>query len=151
VSARVRIRNAPDFLAGSLFVAIGIVTVVAALDYPLGTIRNIGPGYFPILLGGVLVLLGVAVALKGLERAETPAEGWAVRPLIGVTAAVVVFALLLRPLGLAVATVALVAISTFAGGGFSIVRIIGLSVGLVALSAVIFIHLLGLPFSLWPF
>jgi hypothetical protein len=150
VSLRVRLRNAPDFLAGSLFVAIGIVTVVASLDYPLGTSRNIGPGYFPILLGGVLVILGIAVAIKGLERTEEPADSWAVRPLISVTGAVVAFALLVRPLGLAVATIALVAISALAGGGYSIVRVAGLSLGLIALSAVIFIYLLGLPLSIWP-
>ena len=70
-AARLRIGNPRDFLAGLLFVAIGIATVIGASDYPLGTIRNIGPGYYPILLGIALTLLGGAIAFKGLKiRAE---------------------------------------------------------------------------------
>ena len=54
-------------MPGFLFVAIGVATVIGAADYPLGTIRNIGPGYYPILLGIALALLGGAIAFKGLK------------------------------------------------------------------------------------
>jgi hypothetical protein len=137
-------------VAGLLFVAIGVVTIVAASDYPLGTIRNIGAGYFPIMLGVILVGLGGAIAIKGLAPAAEPIEGIALRPLFMVTAAVVAFALLVRPLGLAIATLALVAISSLAGRGFGVVRVLLLTAGLVALCAGIFIYLLGLSFNLWP-
>jgi hypothetical protein len=150
VNVRARIRNKQDVLAGLLFAAIGAVTVIAALDYPFGTSRNIGPGYFPVMLGCVLVLLGGAIAFKGLALTAEPVGALAVRPLILVTAAVVAFGLLIRPTGLAVATVALVVISSLAGREFSLLRVVLLSIGLVALSAGIFIYLLGLPMSLWP-
>jgi hypothetical protein len=153
VSLRARIRNPQDVAAGLLFAAIGIATVVAALDYPMGTMRRFGPGYFPMLLGGLLVLLGAAIALKGIlvrsEDAE-PIGPWALRPLIVIAAAVVAFALLVRPLGLAVATVVLVAMSSLAASGFNLMRVIVLSIALIALSAAIFIFTLGLPFTLWP-
>ena len=62
---RARIRNPRDFLAGLLFIAIGVATVIGASDYPLGTIRNIGPGYYPILLGIALALLGGGHCVPG--------------------------------------------------------------------------------------
>ena len=150
VSRWARIHHKKDVLAGFLFVAIGVATVAGASDYPLGTIRNIGPGYFPIMLGVILVLLGAAIAVKGFAFNAEPVDDLAIRPLFMVTAAVVAFGLMVRPMGLAVATVALVAISSLAGRDFNVLRVAALSVGLAALSAGVFIYLLGLPFSLWP-
>jgi hypothetical protein len=145
-----RIRNRPDFLAGLLFSGLGLVALVGALDYPMGTARNIGPGYFPVLLGGVLVALGAATAIKAFAADPQPVGRWAIGPAILVTAAVIAFALLVRPLGLAVATAALVGISSFSGGNFRLSRVILLSLGLIALSAAIFVYTLGLPFRIWP-
>ncbi len=153
-AARLRIGNPRDFLAGLLFVAIGIATVIGASDYPLGTIRNIGPGYYPILLGIALTLLGGAIAFKSLKSAAEPSAddegGFAIRPLIFVIAAVVAFGLLVRPFGLGVAIVALIVISSFAGRDFSVVRIVLLCIGMTALSWLVFIYLLGLSMSMWP-
>jgi len=158
VRLRARIHDPKDVIAGLLFVAIGLATIVGASDYPLGAIRNIGPGYFPILLGVCLALLGAAVAYQGIGRDEAAAagavhesdEGLGLRPLIMITLAVVAFGFLVRPLGLAAATVALVVISSLAGRDFSAVRVAVLSVALVTLSWLIFIKLLGLSMTLWP-
>jgi hypothetical protein len=149
---RARIGNPRDFLAGLLFIGIGIATVIGASDYPLGTIRNIGPGYYPILLGIALTLLGGAIALKGLKVSDEAADedGFALRPLIMVVAAVVAFALLVRPFGLGPAIVALIVISSFAGRDFSILRVALLCIGMVALSWFVFVYLLGLSMSMWP-
>jgi hypothetical protein len=67
-----------------------------------------------------------------------------------VTAGVVAFGLLLRPYGLAIATLTLVTLSSFAGREFSILRVVLLSAGLVVLCYFIFVYLLTLPLSLWP-
>jgi hypothetical protein len=151
---RARIRNPRDVLAGLLFVAIGIATVIGASDYPLGTIRNIGPGYYPILLGIALVLLGGGITFKGVTISAEPSDdeesGFAIRPLVMVVAAVAAFGLLVRPFGLGVAIVALVVISSFAGRDFSIVRVVLICVAMVALSWLVFIYLLGLSMSMWP-
>jgi hypothetical protein len=164
VSLRGRIRNKKDVSAGLLFVAAGIVTVVGASDYPLGTMRSIGPGYFPIMIGVVLALLGAAVAFQGLsfggagniltgqERAQAHEDddGIAIRPLIMITLAVVAFGVTVRPLGLAIATAALVTLSSLAGRTFELFRVVLLSVGLMAISWLIFIYFLGFPLTLWP-
>ena len=162
VSLRANIRNKRDVVAGLLFAAIGLATIASASDYPLGTMRSIGPGYFPILIGIALALLGIGIAFQGLSfRAAADAttsqdqtreddSGIATRPLIMITLAVVAFGVTVRPLGLAIATVALVALSSLAGREFRWLRVILLSVGLIALSWTIFIYLLGLPMTLWP-
>lgn len=168
MSLQARIHNKKDVAAGLLFVAIGVATAVGASDYPLGAIRNIGPGYFPIMLGIVLALLGAAVASQGIafggavdaatgqdreqdrEQDQEDDEGIAIRPLIMITLAVVAFGVMVRPLGLAVATIALVALSSLGGREFGLLKVVLLSVGLIALSWLTFIYLLGLPMTLWP-
>lgn len=163
MSLRAHIRDRKDVAAGLLFAAIGLATVIVASDYPLGTMRSIGPGYFPIMIGVLLALLGTGVAFQGLSfsgavdpareptaaRAEED-DGIAVRPLIMITLAVVAFGITVRPLGLAVATVALVTLASLAGREFRLLNIVLLSVGLIALSWGTFIYLLGLPMTLWP-
>jgi hypothetical protein len=139
-----------DGLAGLVFVGLGLFALAVASDYPMGTARNMGPGFFPIMLGSLLVLIGLAIAGKALAKAGEPVGPWALRPLVMITAAVVAFALLVQPLGLAVATTVLVAVGSLGGLDFSLRRVVLLSVGLVALSAAIFIRALGLPFALWP-
>ena len=150
---RARIRSPRDVFAGLLFVAIGVATVIGASDYPLGTVRNIGPGYYPILLGIALVLLGAGITFKGVTLSAEPSDdegGFAIRPLVMVVAAVAAFGLLVRPFGLGVAIVALVVISSFAGRDFSIVRVVLICATMVALSWLVFIYLLGLSMSMWP-
>ena len=67
VSLRAYIRDRKDVAAGLLFAAIGLATAIVASEYPLGTMRSIGPGYFPIMIGIVLALLGAGVAYQGIS------------------------------------------------------------------------------------
>ena len=164
MSLRAHIHNKKDVATGLLFAAIGLATVVGASDYPLGTMRSIGPGYFPIMIGIVLALLGAAIAFQGVsfrgavdvstgqdrQQDRDDDEGIAIRPLIMITLAVVAFGVTVRPFGLAIATVALVTVSSLAGREFGLLKVVLLSVGLIALSWLTFIYLLGLPMTLWP-
>ncbi len=160
---RPHIRDRKDVVAGLLFGAIGLTTVIVASEYPLGTMRSIGPGYFPIMIGVLLALLGTGIAFQGLSssgavdragedmasRAEQD-DGIAIRSLVMITVAVVAFGLMVRPLGLAIATVTLVTLAALAGREFRLLRVVSLSAGLIALSWITFIYLLGLPMTLWP-
>ena len=68
-----------------------------------------------------------------------------------ITLAVVAFGVTVRPFGLAAATVALDRRSaSLAGREFASLRVVLLSSGLIALSWLTFIYLLGLPMTLWP-
>ncbi|MGH6770229.1 MAG: tripartite tricarboxylate transporter TctB family protein [Xanthobacteraceae bacterium] len=150
---RARIRNPRDLIAGLLFVAIGVATIAGASDYPIGTMRNIGPGYYPILLGVALVLLGGGVIVNAFrfEREGTVDDaGLALRPLVMVIAAMAAFGGLVRPFGLGAAIVALIVISSLGGRDISLVRMLLLSAAMTALAWAVFIWLLGLPMSMWP-
>ena len=52
------IRHPKDFFAGLLFIAFGIAAIVIGSNYALGTAARMGPGYFPRILGILLIALG---------------------------------------------------------------------------------------------
>ena len=58
---QLEIRNNRDVWAGVMLIATGAAAVIIARDYAFGTSLRMGPGYFPSVLGGLLVLLGVGV------------------------------------------------------------------------------------------
>ena len=91
------IRKPKDFLAGLLFLAIGSGALLQAQDYALGTARRMGPGYFPTLLSGILCALALILILRSLFGARDRLDRFAVKPLVIVTAGIVLFAVLLRP------------------------------------------------------
>ena len=70
------LRDNKDFLAGLLFIAIGLVAVAVARNYPFGTAMRMGSGYFPTVLGGILILLGAWVMGRGLRSGEKVESGW---------------------------------------------------------------------------
>ncbi|MGL4175764.1 MAG: tripartite tricarboxylate transporter TctB family protein [Dermatophilaceae bacterium] len=55
-----------DVVAGVVFAGFGGAFAVGALGYDLGTTLEPGPGYYPLALGGLLTVLGLAVVVKGL-------------------------------------------------------------------------------------
>jgi hypothetical protein len=146
----VRIRSPSDFWCGILFIAVGIAFVVLASGYRIGTPARMGPGFFPIVLGGILVALGLSLSIPALIRNGEPLPRLGLRPLLTVLVAIVVFALLLQPLGFVLSAVVLVLISGFADPELRRVESVGLALLLTAFSVAIFVVLLGLPFNLWP-
>ena len=65
-----RIKNEKDFWSGVMFIAFGLAFAGFAQEYDMGTAQRMGPAFFPTILGGLLVLLGAVIAIKGLA-AET--------------------------------------------------------------------------------
>lgn len=88
--------------AGAFFVAVGLLYGNTALrTLPFGSTRDMGPGYFPILLSGLLAVLGVAILARGLLAGRDGRLGvvpW--RAIAMLMLAIVVFATLLHPFGL---------------------------------------------------
>jgi putative tricarboxylic transport membrane protein len=140
-----------DLVAGLMFVVWGVAGLWIASDYPRGIALRMGPGYMPLLLCSGLVILGGVIAIKGLMTTGVSLTAWHLRPLILVLAAIVAFAVLIEPAGLAIATVAIVLIG--AGGGIefrwreALVLALGLATGAVGL----FVYGLKLAMPVWPF
>jgi hypothetical protein len=146
----VRIRSPSDFWCGILFIAVGIGFVVLAHGYRIGTPARMGPGFFPLVLGGILAALGLSLSIPALIRDGEPLPRLGLRPLLAVLASIVIFALLLQPLGFVLSAVVLVLIGGFADPELRRVESVGLALLLTAFSVAIFVVLLGLPFNLWP-
>jgi hypothetical protein len=138
-----------DGLAGIFFLGLGGFFLADSFNYGMGSLRDIGPGLFPALAGGVLALLGLAVIAKGVA-APVSAGAIAWRPMIGVLAPVLLFAVVLKPLGLAVAAALLVGSSLAVTRQATARTAVLLSVGLALFAIGVFGFALGVPLKLWP-
>ena len=68
-SAPVKLPDSKDFWSGVMLIAIGAAAVVIGRDYPFGTALRMGAGFFPLVLGAVLVLFGVLMQHAGFVPA----------------------------------------------------------------------------------
>lgn len=131
-----------------MLIAIGVAAVLIASDYEFGTARRMGPGYFPVLLGGALVLFGLYLLVKGL-RAPEPIEGnFSLRALIVLPLSMVLFGVLMDRAGFIPALVVLIFGSALAGTEFKLIEVALLTVVLTVFSVAVFIWGLGLPYPL---
>jgi Tripartite tricarboxylate transporter TctB family len=138
-----------DFLAGLLFVVFGVLTIFFARDYPLGITARMGPGYFPMVLGGLLCLFGMVIMLRGI-RAGTPVNGaWGWRPLGLITLSIVVFGFTMEKLGLVPALMVLFFVAALAGREFRFLEVLLLAVLMSAFAAAVFVYGLKLPYPLF--
>ena len=138
-----------DLLAGLVFVAFGLAFAVTAWSYDLGTALRMGPGYFPLVLGGMLVLLGALIVVEGFIAGEGEAIGavpW--RGLVLLTAAVLFFGFTVRGLGLAPSLFVTVLLAAFSSHRTTIVSALAMAFGLTAFCIVVFVKALGMPVPL---
>ncbi|MEI8189143.1 MAG: tripartite tricarboxylate transporter TctB family protein [candidate division NC10 bacterium] len=144
------IRNPKDFYAGLLFVVFGLVTLVIAGSYPMGTASRMGPGYFPRILGILLLGLGAPLSLCGFRSGGEAMSRWHWRPLLIILLSVLVWGLAVQWLGLVIACLALVFISSLASDEFGWREAL-MSSAIQAVSMVaVFIYGLGVPLPVWP-
>lgn len=138
-------RNPKDFWTGALYIFFGLSAVVIARDYPMGTAFRMGPAYFPTILGVVLALIGAISVMRSFMTLGTPIGAFAFKGLFLVTLSVVVFGLLVRATGLAVALPLLVVISASASARFRWQSALIMAAGLTIFCALVFIKGLGVP------
>ena len=156
-----KIKSQKDFLSGLMFLVVGGVFAWGATHYSIGTGARMGPGYFPMMLGILLAILG-AIILIGALVVETPdgdkVNKIAWKPLCYILGANLVFGALLGGLpslgipsfGLIVAIFALIIIASKAGDEFHLKSVLILATGLSVGSYLAFIALLKLQMPVWP-
>jgi hypothetical protein len=145
-----KIPRPKDFYAGLLFVAFGVFAIIVARNYPLGTAARMGPGYFPRLLGILLIVLGAALSLTALRGRGPPLPGWKWRPVSVVLLSVVAFGLVLTHAGLVLSTIGLIAVASTASREFRFKESLLSGVLLAALSVGVFVIGLKLQLPIWP-
>lgn len=138
--------------AGLLFTASGLGIAIASSSYRLGTADEMGPGYFPLLVGALLALVGIAILIStlGSPAEKTELGHWDLRRLGTVVGALIAFGLLVEPMGLLVAVAALVTIAATAHPQTTWKSILLLNLVLLPMTWAIFVLLLGLQFDAVP-
>ncbi|MCO5063530.1 MAG: tripartite tricarboxylate transporter TctB family protein [Rhizobiaceae bacterium] len=146
-------RITKDFIAGLLFILIGVGATLIASRYQIGTMARTGPGYFPVSLGILLTAFGAVLAIRAYldPPSSEPLPDFALRPLLMVLLGVVTFGLLIRSWGLVAAIVGLIVVSRFAKREGSVFETLLMIVVLTIIPLAIFVYGLGIPFKVWPF
>ncbi len=155
------IKSQKDFFSGVMFMAVGIAFAWGATNYKIGDGARMGPGYFPLMLGVLLAVLGAVITFKALvvETVDGDKIGsWAWKPLFFIILANLMFGLMLGGLpsikfpafGLIAAIYALTFIAANAGEEFKFKEVLVLATVLAIMSYLAFIVLLKLQFPVWP-
>jgi hypothetical protein len=131
-----------------MLITIGAASILIARGYPFGSTMRMGPGYFPSVLGAILLLFGIYVMIIGLRRGEKIAVHCSLRALIVLPLSLVAFGVLMTHAGFIPALVVLIFGSASAGREFKFVEVLLLTVILTGLSVAVFIWGLGLPYPL---
>jgi len=146
---KVELRENRDFLSGLMFIVIGLGAIFIARDYPVGSALRMGPGYFPVALGGILFLMGIYVMVQGLIKKEKVKGNWSLRALVILPLAVIVFGLMVERTGFVPALIVLALLSATAGREFKFVEMLILAIALTAACVALFIYGLGMPYPLF--
>lgn len=138
--------DATDAIAGALFIAFGLFFGVQALDLELGTAFRMGPGYFPLLLSGTLILLGLAILVSAVNKAGDAIGAYAWRGMVFILPAPVFFGLTVQGLGFVPAIFLTTVIAAMASLRMKLHWALLLAVVLTVFSTLVFSYGLGLPF-----
>ncbi len=144
------VKSPKDFWAGVLFISFGLAAVLIAREYPIGSAGRMGPGYFPRALGIIMMALGALLALRALKVKGAPVGFRSFKPIMIVLGSVILFALAAPKLGLVVATVLLILISSTADQEYRWKESMIASVIIAAFAYLTFSVGLKLQIPVWP-
>jgi len=157
----VKIKSQKDFFSGLMFTIVGAAFALGATTYTVGNGARMGPGYFPLMLGILLAILGAVILFKALvvETADgEPIGKWAFRPLVFIILANLLFGVMigglpsvgLPAMGMILGIYVLTIVSSMADGHFKLKEVLILATILSTASYLAFVVLLKLQFPVWP-
>jgi hypothetical protein len=156
-----KIKSQKDFFSGLMFLVTGIAFAWGATNYSIGEGARMGPGYFPLMLGVLLGIVGLVIVFEALVVETEDGEkvgAFAWKPLFFIISSNVVFGICLGgipklgipALGLIVGIYALTFIASMAGEEHKNKEVFVLATVLAVMSYLAFIVLLKLQFPVWP-
>jgi putative tricarboxylic transport membrane protein len=150
----VHLLTSKNVLAGLMFIGVALIGLWESRHYPVGTALRMGTGYVPRLLCWALIGLGSIILIQGIRESAATlpprAEMSGLRPVIFVTASLVVFGLTIEWLGLVVSIFLLIGIGAIAARSLKPLETLIAAIVLIILSWAIFIVGLGLTIPVWP-
>ncbi len=136
-----------NLLKGLFLIAIALAFGLGALKYPVGKLERAGPGFFPMMVSGILFLLGLSMVIRAFFAERKPME-FNLRNIALIMVSLIGFALISRYANMILGIIFLVFVSTSAGTSYSWVRNAMISAVLIAI-AFVFQKGLGLQLPLW--
>jgi hypothetical protein len=134
-------------LCGALFVVVGLFFLVQSLGLEIGTAFRMGPGYFPLVLSGVLILLGLVILVQATRVGSEPIGPIAWRGMLLILPAPILFGLTVRGLGFVPAVFISAFVASFASTRMTPLLAVVLSVLLTVFAVVVFSYGLSLPYQ----
>jgi hypothetical protein len=138
--------DATDALAGLLFIGFGLFFGVQSMGLDLGTAFKMGPGYFPLVLAGILILLGAAILASAFNKAGTDIGTYAWRGMTFILPAPVFFGLTVQGLGFVPSIFLTSVIAAMASLKMKLWAALLLALAVTVFSTLVFSYGLGLPF-----
>ncbi len=135
--------NTWEIGAALVVLALGAFLLWQGLSYPLGDLSRMGPGFFPVGLGIILLGFGAALLFE-VRKLDTPPPELKLRPFIAIIAGLLAFALMLGRFGLVPATIALVVLSGLGDRPVRPLAIAGTAVAVAAIGYFVFLRGFGL-------
>ena len=148
---------ARNWIACGLLFGFGFSVLVGALTYEQGTLRAMGPGYFPAMLGGTLCFVSLLILVEDIAigfQAGEPLPGitWnSAKSVLGPIAGILAFALTIRNLGFVPATSMCALLAGLGHPRNHLIEIAVIAALVSALSSVVFVFALGIPVRLFAF
>lgn len=143
------IRHPKNFWIGIIFLVFGLASVYFGRELGMGTAGRMGPGYFPTALGWLLAFVGLIDIVRAFTGRRSEAHDaigtFHLKDIAIILGSVLLFGVLMRGAGLAVAAFVLVMLSAYASKKFRLGSTLLLAVGLTLFAVVLFVKLLGLP------
>ena len=144
------VRSPQDFFGGLALVLMALFALVASADLPGQRGFAFGPGTAPRLFSGLLAALGFAITIVGVVSEGPAIERYKLRGPLLVIMAILLFAALIRPFGLILATYLTFMFSILGSKEMRWVESLIAAAGMTAFCWLLFVVLLNLPFQLWP-
>lgn len=145
-----KIKAPKDFWAGLMFIAFGLGFLIVARNYAMGTAVRMGPAYFPTVLGALLALLGLAIFVESFIVKGEKVPRIVLRPMTLIVLGIILFGILLKPLGLIICTALLITVGALGGHEFNTKEVVILFVVLAIFAVAVFVKGLGLPIPVCP-
>jgi len=145
----IKVRSPQDLGAAAVFMVIGAAGFYFGQDLAFGSAARMGPGYFPMLLSGLIVTVGLVLGVKSLAVDGPPIEAIHFRPLFAILAAILAFGALVDRIGLALTTGLLTVGAAYARRGVNLKETLLLAIGSALFAVGVFVYALSQPLPAW--